>query len=68
MLYKLDSKIICHERVEINQRINSKPQLEMTSTYNGQFSGHILVVGKTGCGKMTFLEKLGKNIFFWKSC
>ena len=31
----------------------------MTSNYNGEFSGNILVVGKTGCGKLTFLEKLG---------
>ena len=36
----------------------------MTSNYNGQFGGNILVVGKTGCGKTTFLEKLGINNFF----
>ena len=36
----------------------------MTSINNGQFSGNILVVGKTGCGKTTFLEKLGINNFF----
>ena len=36
----------------------------MTSIYNGQFSGNILVVGRTGCGKTTFLEKLGVNNFF----
>ena len=36
----------------------------MTLIYNGQFSGNILVVGKTGCGKTTFLEKLGINHFF----
>ena len=30
----------------------------MTSNYNGQFGGNILVVGKTDCGKTTFLEKL----------
>ena len=36
----------------------------MTSIYNGQFSGNILVVGKTGSGKTTFLEKLGIKIFF----
>ena len=35
----------------------------MTSIYNRQFSGHILVVGKTGWGKTTFLEKLGINNF-----
>ena len=36
----------------------------MTSIYNGQFSGNILVVGETGFEKTTFLEKLGKNNFF----
>ena len=35
----------------------------MTSIYNGQCSGNILLVGKTGCGKKTFLEKLGLNKF-----
>ena len=32
--------------------------------YNGQFNGNILVVGRTGCGKTTFLEKLAINKFF----
>ena len=32
--------------------------------YNGQFYGNILVVGRTACGKTTFLEKLGLNNFF----
>ena len=36
----------------------------MTSVYNGQFSGNILVVGRTNCGKTTFIEKLGLNNFF----
>ena len=36
----------------------------MTSIYNGQFSGNILVVGRTNCGKTTFIEKLGLNNFF----
>ena len=36
----------------------------MTSVYDGQFSSNILVVGRTGCGKTTFLEKLGLNKFF----
>ena len=31
---------------------------------NGQFNGNILVVGRTGCGKTTFLEKLAINKFF----
>ena len=36
----------------------------MSSIYDGQFSRNVLVVGKTGCGKTTFLEKLGINKFF----
>ena len=32
--------------------------------YNGQFNGNILVVGRTGCRKTTFLEKLAINKFF----
>ena len=36
----------------------------MTSIYDGQFYGNVLVVGRTDCGKTTFLEKLGLNNFF----
>ena len=36
----------------------------MSSVYDGQFYGNISVVGRTGCGKTTFLEKLGLNNFF----
>ena len=36
----------------------------MNSIYHGQFYGNVLVVGRTGCGKTTFLEKLGLNNFF----
>ena len=36
----------------------------MTSIYEGQFYGNVLVVGRTGCGKTTFLENLGLNNFF----
>ena len=36
----------------------------MTSIYDGEFGRNILVVGRTGCGKTTFLEKLGINKFF----
>ena len=32
--------------------------------YNGQFNGNILVIGRSGCGKTTFLEKLALNNFF----
>ena len=36
----------------------------MTAIFDGQFVGNILVVGRTGCGKATFLVKLGINKFF----
>ena len=36
----------------------------MSSIYDRQFCGNILVVVRTGCGKTTFLEKLGLNNFF----
>ena len=36
----------------------------MTSIYNAEFYGNILVAGRTGCGKTTFFEKLGLNKFF----
>ena len=32
--------------------------------YDGKFQGNILVVGRTGCGKTTFIQKLGKNRMF----
>ena len=35
--------------------------MENEYTYDGQFHGNILVVGRTGCGKATFIQKLGKN-------
>ena len=36
----------------------------MSSIYDGQFYGNFLVEGRTGCGKTSFLEKLGLNLFF----
>ena len=36
----------------------------MTSIYDGQFYGNVLLVGHTGCGKTTFLGKLSLNNFF----
>ena len=36
----------------------------MSSIYDGQFRGNILVVSRTGCGKTAFREKLGLNNFF----
>ena len=34
--------------------------------YSGKFSGNILIVGQTECGKMIFMQKLALNIFFRK--
>ena len=38
-------------------------------SYNGRFEGNILVVGRTGCGKTTFIQKLGNDPVevFWVS-
>ena len=36
----------------------------MSSIHSGQVLGNILVVGRTNCGKTTFIEKLGLNNFF----
>ena len=36
----------------------------MSSIYNGQFLGNILVVSRTNCSKTTFIDKLGLNNFF----
>ena len=33
-------------------------------SYDRQFIGNILVVGRTGCGKTTFIEKLARNKLF----
>ena len=33
-------------------------------TYDGKFEGNSLMVGRTGCGKTTFIQKLGKNKLF----
>ena len=32
--------------------------------YDGQFRGNFLIVGRTGCGKPTFIQKLATNYFF----
>ena len=33
-------------------------------SYDRKFEGNILVVGQTGCGKTTFIQKLAKNEMF----
>ena len=33
-------------------------------TYDGTFSGNILVVGQTRCGKISFIQSLGRNKIF----
>ena len=38
--------------------------MENEYTYDGKLNGNILVVCRTGCGKTTFIQKLGKNKLF----
>ena len=33
-------------------------------TYNGKFEGNVLIVGRTGCGKTNFIQRLRKNKLF----
>lgn len=37
---------------------------EMKYMYNAKFEGNIVVAGRTGCGKTTFVQNLGKNEMF----
>ena len=37
---------------------------ETEHTYDGKFEGNILLVGRTACGKTTFVQNLGKNNLF----
>ena len=37
---------------------------EMNYSFDAKFEGNILVVGRTGCGKTTFVQNLGKNKIF----
>ena len=37
---------------------------EVNYTYNGKFEGKVLIVGRTGCGKTTIVQNLGKNNLF----
>ena len=37
---------------------------EVEYTYDGKFEGNILIMGRTGCGKTTFVQNLGKNKLF----
>ena len=37
---------------------------EKKYSYDSRFDGSILVVGRTGCGKITFVQNLAKNQLF----
>ena len=34
---------------------------QINYSYHGKFEGNILIVARTGCGKTTFVQNLGKN-------
>ena len=38
--------------------------MEKEYSYDGCFNGNILVVGRTGCDKITFTQRLGANNLF----
>ena len=40
---------------------------EQKYSFNGQFEGNILIVGRKGCGKTNFIQNLGKNKLFGKN-
>ena len=33
----------------------------MNYNYDAKFEGNVLVVGRTGCGKTSFIQNLGKS-------
>ena len=37
---------------------------EVNYTYDKKFEGKVLIVGRTGCSKTTFVQNLGKNNLF----
>ena len=37
---------------------------EIKYTFDGKFESNILIVDRTGCGKTTFVQNLGKNELF----
>ena len=37
---------------------------EVNYTYDGKFEGNVFIVGRTGCGKTTIVQNLGKNNLF----
>ena len=34
---------------------------ERKYSYDGKFEGNILIIGRKGCGKTTFVQNLAKN-------
>ena len=38
--------------------------MEKEYVYDGCFNRNVLVVGRTGCGKTTFIQRLGPNNLF----
>ena len=38
--------------------------MENKYSFDGKFEGNILIVDRTGCGKTTFIQNLGKNKMF----
>ena len=65
--YKIDSnkRPNCKNISQSTKRIYFEWNVAIMSyIYNGKFSGNILVVGRTGCGKTALVQKLAVNKLF----
>lgn len=38
---------------------------DLKTIYNEQFRGNVLIIGKTGCRKTYFVQKLAENFLFF---
>ena len=50
-----------------NSIVHSKFRMDIEKyLYYGKFTGNILVLGQTGCGKTNFVQNFGKKQYVWK--
>ena len=38
---------------------------EINYSFDAKFEGNVLLAGRTGCGKTTFVRNLGKKQYVW---
>ena len=64
LLYLLNSEVLVQIKSSKSTRELIINESWNKSIYDRRLRGNILVVGKTGCGKAHFLQKLGLNKLF----